>query len=692
MTAAARSSRHLIGRLAVLEGRVAAAVERRRDGDPEPHDAFRGLYLSDDHVDRLLTDPLMRSLSAPAPASELLLASVESAADDAAPSTLIRLRMVATEFGLSEIDVDVLIAAAAPDLDPRFEKLYGYLHDDVTRRRASIGLAIELAGSLPADPNSRARFDPHAPLVASGLLVIGDADRPFLTRTLRVPDRVTGYLLGDDTPDAGLREFIQQPPRQCSAEGDRIRRALDRGVDLVYCSQPDGLWAGSLMAGALHARDRDALVVDLTLAPAGSADTLASVAVREAGLSSRVLVLGPVDDLSTITLRTIARRTKPLVLYGHGSWDPGWSAGGVLVVDLHAAARRPAGDVWDAVMAPTSAVNLAELTSFRLAPDQIERAAAAAGSAATADDLPLTTAHVGAGARLQNQLGLGRLARRVEPVAGWTDLVLPQLAQSALHHLTDRVRLRETVENTWGLRRGGGRGEGITALFAGEPGTGKTMAAEVVAGALGFDLYVIDLSSVVDKYIGETEKNLERLFAGAEGVNGVLFFDEADALFGKRSEVNDARDRYANLETSYLLQRMESFDGLAILSTNLRSNLDPAFTRRLSMVIEFTRPDAAERRLLWAKALGAVPLADDVDLDFCANAFEIAGGDVRNIAITVAYLTAAAGRPLDMGLLMRAVQTEYRKLGRLCVESEFGVYYPLISQLGGDGLVQAAAR
>jgi len=219
----------------------------------------------------------------------------------------------------------------------------------------------------------------------------------------------------------------------------------------------------------------------------------------------------------------------------------------------------------------------------------------------------------------------------------------------------------------------------VSALFTGEPGTGKTMAAEVVAADLGLDLYVIDLSSVVDKYIGETEKNLERIFAGAEGVNGVLFFDEADALFGKRSEVSDAHDRYANLEVAYLLQRMERFDGLAILATNLRANLDEAFARRLSLLVEFTRPDAAHRRTLWQRYLAAVPLDPDMDLDFCASAFEITGGDIRNIAVTAAYRAAAGGGRVDMAVLVRAVQAEYRKLGRLCVEAEFGRYHGLLA-------------
>jgi SpoVK/Ycf46/Vps4 family AAA+-type ATPase len=205
------------------------------------------------------------------------------------------------------------------------------------------------------------------------------------------------------------------------------------------------------------------------------------------------------------------------------------------------------------------------------------------------------------------------------------------------------------------------------------------MSAEVVAGELALDLYVVDLATVVDKYVGETEKNLERIFAAAAGVNGVLLFDEADAVFGKRSEVRDAHDRYANVESAYLLQRMETFDGLAILATNLRANIDEAFTRRLDVVVDFPLPDERRRLALWQRCLGPLPRADDLDLAFCAAAFELAGGGIRSAAVTAAYLAAEAGGPVTMAHLVTAVQREYRKLGRLCLEHEFGRYYGLLA-------------
>ncbi|BBJ38572.1 hypothetical protein SSPO_012900 [Streptomyces antimycoticus] len=220
----------------------------------------------------------------------------------------------------------------------------------------------------------------------------------------------------------------------------------------------------------------------------------------------------------------------------------------------------------------------------------------------------------------------------------------------------------------------------MTALFAGDSGTGKTMSAEVIAADLGLDLYTVDLATVIDKYVGETEKNLERIFTEAAGINGVLLFDEADAIFGKRSEVKDAHDRYANVESAYLLQRMETFDGLAILATNLRANLDDAFTRRLDLVVDFPLPDAGHRRRLWDRSLGTVlPRSTDLDLDFCAESFELAGGNIRSVAVTAAYLAAESGSPVTMPDLIHALQREYQKLGRLTLASEFGPYMPLLT-------------
>ncbi len=325
----------------------------------------------------------------------------------------------------------------------------------------------------------------------------------------------------------------------------------------------------------------------------------------------------------------------------------------------------------------------AAVSGFRLSEEQVARAARAARQQAAAAGRPLSALDLQAGARAQNAAGLERLAHRIAPRAGWGDLVLPDQVVERLGELTSRVRHRDRVKGDWGMGRRTTGGTGITALFAGDSGTGKTLSAEVIADDLGLDLYVIDLSSVIDKYVGETEKNLDKIFAEADRVNGVLLFDEADALFGKRSDVKDSHDRYANVEVAYLLQRMERFDGLAVLTTNLRANLDEAFTRRLDVVVDFPLPEEQERRALWELHLRpAVPRAEDIDVEFLARSFRLSGGGIANVATTAAYRAAPAGRAVAMADCIVGVEREYAKLGHLCTEGEFGVWFPALCPKG----------
>jgi hypothetical protein len=371
-----------------------------------------------------------------------------------------------------------------------------------------------------------------------------------------------------------------------------------------------------------------------------------------------------------------------VVLTGREHWDPRWAEAAPVLLSAASPSAEDREMLWTSELggllvpglSPTAATE-----QFVLAPEQMVRAARSARLRAKARGELVDADDLSHGIRAQNSVGLGRLARRIEPGVGWPDLVLPEATTVQLAEIVLRARLRSQVLGEWRMRPGGGRGRGVTALFAGDSGTGKSMSAEVVAGELGMDLYAVDLSSVVDKYIGETEKNLERIFTEAAGVNGVLLFDEADAIFGKRSEVRDAHDRYANIESAYLLQRMESFDGLAILATNLRANLDDALTRRLDVVVDFPMPDAALRRALWDRCLGRyVPRAANLDLGFCAASFELSGGNIRSAAVAAAYRAAQDLRPVTTADLVAGVHREYQKLGRLTLETEFGEYYALL--------------
>ncbi|MFF0223532.1 ATP-binding protein [Streptomyces sp. NPDC004629] len=685
------SLRHLLDRTILVEQRVRRAVHARQLGDPAPDDAFRGLYLSDETIHRLLEHGRHLTVTAPDDTDTAFLAEAESRADAAeAAGHPTRLRTLARDFGLSALDTEILLIALVPDLDDRFEQFYGYLNDDVTRRRPTTGLALGLCGLPAADAGARARLSPQAPLRAGGLLLVEELDRPFLARALRVPDRVTAHLLGDDTPDPRVVDVLvpwQDVPDVGDPSG--LTRALAAGVPLAYLREEQGGAGTALAACALMRAGYGVLGVDLDRLTRDPNPTEAvRVLAREARLTASGLVCAPLDALArepdkTEISRLVTDVPVPAVLIGRVPWDAAWSSRPPLL--LHAPRVEPTARaaLWtDAYPAPVPpGLNLTHLLSpFLLAPEQIAHAARAAAQTATLDGGTLRPDHIRAGARSQNAAGLDRLARRTEPAVTWSDLVLPADTHAQLRELTARARHRDQVLGEWGMRPGGGRGRGVTALFAGDSGTGKTMSAEVIAADLGLDLYTVDLATVIDKYVGETEKNLERIFSEAAGINGVLLFDEADAIFGKRSEVKDAHDRYANVESAYLLQRMETFDGLAVLATNLRANLDDAFTRRLDLVIDFPLPDTAHRRALWDRCLAPIlPGATDLDLDFCAESFELSGGNIRSVAVTAAYLAAESGSPVTMADLIHAVQREYQKLGRLTLASEFGPYLPLLT-------------
>jgi hypothetical protein len=685
----------LLRRVGLVEDRIRALVMHRRADDPAPDDPFRGLYLTEEVVDQLLAKPERP----PSPDWEARQ-EVESAADDAiSAGAVVRLRALAAGAGLTELDVELLIIALVPDLDSRFERLYGYLNDDVTRRRATVGLALALADVSAASSSARARLLPGAPLIDRALVQVDDADRPFLTRALRVPDRVAAHLLGDDAADPALVGLLTDPVPFDGEQSARLARALTAGQRLIYVREA-GIGIGpSVAAAALRSIGRPVLGVDLARTAAGR-DPREAVGVlgREALLRGAGVVAGPVESLSegaAEALRSLADLPVPVAIVGTVTWDPNWTDSVPLVMDAPTLSPSqrialwtreltgadpmegdPALDGQPDSLAPGGFDPSTIPTHFVLGPGQVARAVRAAAAAALVGTGAMTAEDLRRGARAQNAAGLERLARRVEPAVGWNDIVLPESARGQLRDLASRARNRDQVLVEWKMRKGGGRGRGVTALFAGDSGTGKTMSAEVIAGELGLDLYTVNLATVVDKYVGETEKNLERIFAEAGGVNAVLLFDEADAIFGKRSEVRDAHDRYANIESAYLLQRMETFDGLAVLATNLRSNIDEAFTRRLDMIIDFPAPDENSRLAIWQQCLAPpVPCAADLDLEFCARAFTLSGGNIRSAATTAGYLAAGNAGPIGMPELISAIQQEYRKLGRLVLEREFGPYY-----------------
>lgn len=692
---------HLLAHLALLEKRVHRALAHRIAAQDHASDEtsllrpFTGdaILPVQDHPESSAAHP--GTSGEPDEADRAAFAAIESAAGRAPqPPPLYRL---ARGFGLGFVEVSVLLAALAPDVDQRYEPFFACLNDDMTLRWATVALALGLSGVSPLSATARAVLSASGALRSGGLLTMEDSGRPFLTRVLRVPDRVTDHVLGHDAHPARLRPVLrpartpQLSPGPAAATADRVAAALGApGRRPVYLRRRPGRARGSaemITAEASGRLGRPLLCLDWErLSAYPDAEDLWAAAVLEARLRRAVLLVelaGPATAdreeagaRAPLSWLTGAAGTLPVVLAGTEPGDA-VSAGVTPVLldcpNVTAADRRAR---WCAELAGMPGPeHLADaMASYRLDPHLIPDIVATAHRQARAMDREPGPGDLTAAARLHHGNSLGSLARRVDPEACWADLVVRDATAISLRALAGRVRHRDRVLGEWGLRPGGARGHGVSALFTGPSGTGKTLAAEVVAADLGFDLYVVDLSTVMSKYIGDTEKHLESLFTEAEGLNGILLFDEADAVFSKRTAVRDAHDRHANATTAYLLQRLEAFNGITLLTSNLHSTIDTAYLRRFDFVIPFTLPDEEGRRALWDNCLGpSVPRNSSLDLDLLAHRFELTGGEIRCCAVTAAYRAAHDGRAISTDDLLEAVRIEHHKLSRYIDEEKFSL-------------------
>jgi hypothetical protein len=616
--------------------------------------------------------------------------------EDGAPKCDSALDRLCRIFGLSPFERDTLLLCAGVELSAGWEALCASAQGDPMRAYPTFSLAL---AALPG-----AHWDalvPAAPLRRARLISPGPG--PLTSAPLLIQERVLHYLAGVDTPEERLAGLIE-PARAGDDLVPSHRLLADRIV--AAWSAADGREAPPVIL--LCGEDRDAKIAVAQAAaravgralsvlsadalPASSADCEPVLRLweREAALGGGALLVD-CDDMDAadgvraasvlrfierapgIVLAAVRERRrlrvrpvlsfdvrKPAVVEQRAVWRG--ALGGIPSLNGHIETLTAQFDVGARTIRAASASALAQIASEAHAadPEALARAMGEEGALKQA---------LWDACRTQARPRLDDLAQRIEGSAAWNDLVLPEAQKTILRDIAAHVRQRATVYETWGFAAQGSRGLGVSTLFAGPSGTGKTMAAEVIARELRLDLYRIDLSSVVSKYIGETEKNLKRVFDAAEEGGAVLLFDEADALFGKRSEVKDSHDRYANIEVSYLLQRMECYRGLAILTTNLQSAMDIAFLRRLRFVVQFPFPDPVQRAEIWRRVFPPGAPTEGLDPHKLAR-LTMAGGNIRNIALNAAFLAADEGAPIGMAHALRAAQSEYAKLDKTLTDSE----------------------
>ncbi len=607
-------------------------------------------------------------------------AAVQTALDEAAgsmpaPSAL---ETLCSLFALSSFERDLLLLCAGMEFDAGFGACCAAAQGEPARAYPTFGLAL---AALP-DPHWSA-LSPAAPLRHWRLVEAG-AGSTLTTSPLRIDERILHFLAGVPHLDDRLVGLVEPltlvddlvPSQQAVAERIvAVWEPLDRqALPVMQLCGPERTARQAVAAAACSALGLDLHVLSIHSLPAHASElaALARLWSREAMLSESALLLDcedlePTDAArQSAVARLVAGTQGPVIVATRERRRFGDRP--LVSFDVGRPTPDEQRDLWRAALGQ-SAERLnghtdALVAQFNLSGPRIRLAS----REALAGEEDSATALWDA-CRVQARTALDDLAQRIAPAATWNDLVLPEAPRQTLREIAAHVRQRAQVYERWGFAAKSSRGLGISALFAGASGTGKTMAAEVLADELRLDLYRIDLAAVVSKYIGETEKNLRKVFDAAEESGAILLFDEADALFGKRSEVKDSHDRYANIEVSYLLQRMEAYRGLAILTTNMKSALDNAFLRRLRFIVQFPFPDAAQRAAIWQRIFPATTPTVGLDVNKLAR-LNVAGGNIRNIALGAAFLAADEGAPVSMSHLLRAARSEYAKLEKPFVEGE----------------------
>jgi len=714
------SLQHLLAELERIDLLIAAHIARARQLFARD-EQFRGLYIPEEEVDALLAQPIGRPRWASEPAasgdftaplehlSQQIALRKEASLGRGIPLRLHHLQQL---FELTPFEIDILLVCLAVEVDLRYERLYAYLHDDVTKKRPSVDLVLNLLGSSAETKiAARKHFASQAPLLRHRLLeFVADASQPhppLLARSLKVDERIVQFMLGSDALDDRIQPYTALQESQADVDallvdddircrvGQLVRHgALGRGM-LIYLRGPYGVGKQSTAAAVCTEHNMRLLVVDLErLMSDGEASyakalrliqreaTLQQAAVYWKGFAT--LLHEDKKGLFTVFQEALEDRPELSFLTGEKRWEPAGRLRDVpfACIELHRPTVSERSQLWSATLNSCSiadpSLDISALASkFKFTGGQIKDAAATAENLARFRDAEvgtMTMSDLYEACRLHSNQKLASLARKITAKYSWQDIVLPADRLEQLREICNHVKYHERVYSQWGFDRKLSLGKGLNILFAGPSGTGKTMAAEIIAGALALDLYKIDLSIVVSKYIGETEKNLSQIFTEAETSNAILFFDEADALFGKRSEVKDAHDRYANIEIGYLLQRMEEYEGVVILATNFRKNMDEAFVRRLHFTVEFPLPNEEDRQRIWQGVWPEdTPRDPSLDLDLFARRFQFTGGNIRNIALAAAFLAADDSGVVGMHHLIRATQREYQKMGKVVSEKDFGL-------------------
>ncbi|NOU71178.1 AAA family ATPase [Paenibacillus sp. LMG 31458] len=727
---------HYKDELTLLDKKLELLYKRRQKLTPDPQtDSFRGMFVSEDEFIRLIGRP---SGDEVLDGEELeLLASIQNSEafialrreESRKAGVFLPLSYVSSVFGLSLVEERFVMLGLAVELDRKYERIFGFLQDDLTSKTPNISLALQIACGSPENMRAaRTTFMAPEGKLARYLLhreAQEISGQTLLSRPLLLDKRIISFMLDSGEMDPKLKPAVRMvyPDDELAPllVHEDFQQRLQGFIQAAFQAPAAErkrlafhLWGNAGAGKKLQVEhisshfNKPLLLVDLAdvLLHAASFEDQLSAIVREAILHQAVLSFTRLEVLYPEEPDLAAQRRLGWfheLLDGYGgmvfllagrfnrlTWKPKERL--LLEHELQVPDEGGRERLWTAFaceLGVSADVDWRVMSGkFRFTPGQIRRAltlargysawqreAAGEGFGDVAAPYALRADALYKACYQQVQHKLERKATRIEPRYGWGDVILPPEQKDQLHNACNQVKYRGVVYGDWGFEKKLAYGKGLSMLFAGPPGTGKTMSAQVVAGELQLELYKVDLSQVISKYIGETEKNLHEIFEEAQLSNAVLFFDETDALFGKRSEVKDSHDKYANIETAYLLQKMEEYQGITVLATNLLNNIDEAFLRRINYVIKFPFPDSEYREKIWHSMFPpAAPLSDDVDFKYLAQRYEIAGGNIKNVVLSSAFLAAEAGEPIRMQHIIKSIRHELQKSGKILARQEWEEY------------------
>ncbi len=710
MTSYKTNLEHLLDELSRIDLIVSLHCRKFKEDHGDRADGFQGLFISDNEIDTILKIHPYSTEIYP----DTDLEKIDAVFEEIGRKKLktqregksLRLHTLSQLFHLTPFEIDALLICLAPELDLRYEKLYSYLQNDVTRKRPTVDLVMRLlCYSLEEKFEARKFFSQASSLIRNRLLSFtGDEQLPLLSRSLKIDERIISFLLGASGIDQRIWNFTSliEPGRSFDdiISSDDYKNRLTELIKLLSNMKNPPMFlfqgpygTGKKMTAEAVCRElrKPLLMVDSKgLKGNESLETLKLI-LREAMLQGSALYF---EGLDALLEKDSGASIPDLIQYMDGYPDPVFLSGEIpyeprgihdhcfIRLDFPLPSFHLRKQLWKSFLNSNAGDADIDALSvkFKFSGGQIKDAIFTAQNAARAkgrDGLSMEDLYEGC--RAQSGSTISAMARKIQPRYTWEDIVLPKDTRDQLKEVAGHIKYRGVVYSDWGFDRKLSMGKGLNILFSGPSGTGKTMAAEIIARETQLDIYKIDLSNVVSKYIGETEKNLSKIFKEAETSNAILFFDEADALFGKRSEVKDAHDRYANIEIGYLLQKMEEYDGVVILATNLSKNIDDAFLRRMQIVIEFPFPDEIQRKLIWKGIFPKEsPLAGDIDYKFLSEKIKLAGGNIKNMALAAAFYAAENSGEIGMDHIMHAARREYQKIGKPFLKSDFEQYFGLI--------------